>query len=237
MPKRTGSTSRLTRLTTLLTGVCAWTGVMALDVNLTETRPYVNIEVGGQKVRIQRIQDQDHVLTGFFAKTSRPCPPFCIHPMQVEADVVTVGEVEVLDFIARDVRQGSGLLVDARTPDWYAKRTIPGSINLPWTILADANPADEKFLSLLGVMGVVKKEGGSLLDSFKSLFGSAPDVGSWDFSQAKDLLLFCNGPWCDQSPRAIRGLLKIGYPAEKLRYYRGGMNMWELFGLTTIPGT
>ena len=58
----------------------------------------------------------------------------------------------------------------------------------------------------------------------------------WDFSNAKELLLWCNGPWCGQSPRAISGLLNAGYPAEKLYYYRGGMQMWQSLGLTiTLP--
>lgn len=52
--------------------------------------------------------------------------------------------------------------------------------------------------------------------------------GKWDFSSAKDVVVFCNGPACDQSPRAITALLAAGYPAEKLFYYRGGMQMWEL---------
>ena len=56
----------------------------------------------------------------------------------------------------------------------------------------------------------------------------------WDFSHAKDLLLWCDGPWCDQSPRAIHGLISAGYPAEKLYYYRGGMQMWQSLGLTTV---
>lgn len=55
-----------------------------------------------------------------------------------------------------------------------------------------------------------------------------------DFSRAKDLLLWCNGPWCDQSPRAIKGLLRVGYPPHKICYYRGGMQMWMLMGLTTV---
>jgi hypothetical protein len=51
---------------------------------------------------------------------------------------------------------------------------------------------------------------------------------------AKDLVLWCNGPACGQSPRAIRGLLDVGYPGEKISYYRGGMQMWQLWGLTTV---
>ena len=56
----------------------------------------------------------------------------------------------------------------------------------------------------------------------------------WDFSAAKDLVIWCNGPACGQSPRAIRGLLELGYPGDKISYYRGGMQMWQLWGLTTV---
>lgn len=45
---------------------------------------------------------------------------------------------------------------------------------------------------------------------------------------------FCNGLWCGQSPRNIKGLLKLGYPARKLIWYRGGMQDWEAVGLTTV---
>jgi rhodanese-related sulfurtransferase len=59
----------------------------------------------------------------------------------------------------------------------------------------------------------------------------------WDFSNARDILLFCNGPWCDQSPRAIRALVKLGYPVNKMYYYRGGMQDWLLLGLTVAVPT
>jgi len=59
-------------------------------------------------------------------------------------------------------------------------------------------------------------------------------TGRWDFTDVKELVLWCNGPTSGQSPRAIRGLLEAGYPGEKLKYYRGGMQMWQLWGLTTI---
>jgi len=218
-------------------GLTPWSPAHSLEVNLTETRPYVEVRVHGQTVRVQRDQNKDNVISGFFAKTSRPCPPFCIHPMQAASGIETVGEVEVFDFMADELRRGEGLLVDARTPDWYARRTIPGAVNIPWTLLAEADPGNAAFIEILHSMGVTANEsGGSLLDSIKGLFGDAADTSQWDFHQAKTLLLFCNGPWCDQSPRAIQGLLKIGYPSDRIRYYRGGMNMWEMFGLTTIPG-
>ena len=52
----------------------------------------------------------------------------------------------------------------------------------------------------------------------------------------RTLVLFCNGMWCGQSPNNILNLLRFGYPAEKLKWYRGGMQDWEILGLTTIPG-
>jgi rhodanese-related sulfurtransferase len=58
--------------------------------------------------------------------------------------------------------------------------------------------------------------------------------GVLDFSGAKTLYLFCNGLWCGQSPQAIKALLTIGYPASKLKYYRGGMNVWHSLGLSTV---
>jgi len=190
-------------------------GVHALEVNLSAELPYLDIEYEGKEVRIQRIQDTEHRLDNSFTKTSRPCPPFCIHPMKATVGVQTVGELELLNFLVEKVRTDSGLLIDSRTPDWYEKGTIPGAVNIPWTILASGpdNPHTAKILSALGAV-----ERG----------------GEWDFRPALHLLMFCNGPWCDQSPRAIKNLVSLGYPPEKLYYYRGGMQLWQLLGLTTV---
>ncbi len=46
-------------------------------------------------------------------------------------------------------------------------------------------------------------------------------------------ILFCNGPQCPQSPRAIRQLLEAGYPAQALAYYRGGMHDWLTLAMPT----
>jgi rhodanese-related sulfurtransferase len=191
---------------------------LAQDVRLTEDLPHVDIRYGGQTVRVERIQNQENILNGAFAKTSRPCPPFCIHAMSVAPGVKTVGELELIDFLLTDYKDGSGLLIDARTPDWYGKGTIPGSVNLPFTVFtADSkDPAFQKAIARCG--------------------GSVRPDGSIDLSKAKRLLMFCNGPWCDQSPRAIKGLMRHGYPPEKLLYYRDGMQMWQLLGLTTVKG-
>ena len=55
----------------------------------------------------------------------------------------------------------------------------------------------------------------------------------YDFSHAKTILLFCNGAWCSQSPKMINSLLALGYPPEKIKWYRGGMDDWLGLSMTT----
>lgn len=211
-----------------------------IEVKIDENLPFVDISHDGKTVRIQRIQDQENVIAGGFAKTSRKCPPFCIHAELAAPGVTTVGELELLDFIKKHVEKGTGLLIDARTPEWYTKGTIPASVNIPFTVFTgkDDSPELAGALAQLGVKpkglpGLVEK----LAYTIKGLLGSNDTPTKLDFSKAKELLLWCNGPWCDQSPRAIKSLLKLGYPAAKLRYYRGGMQMWTVLGLTVVvPG-
>ena len=202
----------------VLIGLGLFGTAFAQDVRITQDMSYFEFESAGEFYVIERNQNQEAVIENSFAKTSRPCPPFCIHAMSAGEGVETVGELELMDFIDDFVQPGIGFLVDARTPDWYEKGTIPGSINLPFTLFLESqdNPFRGPLLTSLG--------------------GRRGPSGTWDFSNALDLLLFCNGPWCDQSPRAIRALMEVGYPPERLRYYRGGMQTWLLLGLTvTVP--
>ncbi len=193
------------------TAAFAQSGSSEIVVQITSSIPTVDVNHRGTPVTVKRIQDTNNKLVDDFAKTSRPCPPFCVHPMQSAPGVATIGELDLLDFLSKDVAQGKGLLIDARMPKFYNSETIPGSINIPF-VLFTSSAAD--ILPLLGAL---------------------PDNNrKWDFQEAKTLLLWCNGPWCDQSPRAIKALVKEGYPPEKLLYYRGGMQLWKVFGLTTI---
>ncbi len=197
-----------------------------MKVWITRDIPFVDITTpAGKKYRIMRIQDTSHEITGDYARTSRPCPPFCVHSMTVDPRVKTIGEAELVEFLKNEYNQGTGLLVDARTPSWFTKSTIPGSINVPHPIFSEDNVEAEHpdIFEALARFGVKPKDP-SKPESYDNL----------DFSQAKTLALFCNGPWCGQSPREIRGLLKIGYPPEKMLYYRGGMQIWNVLGLTTI---
>ena len=211
----------------------------ALDVNITEDLAYVDTVHQGKIIRIKRIQDQDNVLTGGFTKTSRKCPPYCIRPIHVAPEVKTFGELEVLDFIANSVNNGTGVMVDARLEAWYMKGTIPGSINIPFTTFSETN--NKLVLSAaLTKLGVRKKSKQSFITSmWESLHKLVKKNGQvsqdyWDFSEAKDVLLWCNGMWCGQSPQAIHNLIALGYPPEKIFYYRGGMQAWLLLGLTIV---
>ncbi|HSR73634.1 MAG TPA: rhodanese-like domain-containing protein, partial [Sulfurovum sp.] len=55
----------------------------------------------------------------------------------------------------------------------------------------------------------------------------------FDFSHVKTIVIFCNGPWCSQSVAMINALLEIGYPAEKISWYRGGIQTWLAAGMTS----
>lgn len=191
-------------------------GAMAQDVRITQDLERVSVNVNGTNVVIERNQNQANRITSEFTKTSRPCPPFCIQPMSLAPGVKTVGELEVISFLQGDVAGGKGLLIDTRLPEWHEKGSIPGAVNLPFSTLEENNPFRDEILRALG----------------------ASDAGGiWDFSGVFTLTLFCNGPWCEQTSRAVTALLQAGYPAEKLNFYRGGMQSWLLLGLTTTNST
>jgi len=207
-------------------------------IGLTADKPYIHVMHEGRSVKVQQVQDTNYELKGYFAKTARKCPPFCIQPEHVDPRVATIGEIEVFDFMENELRDDKGLLIDARTPEWFNRGTIPGSINIPFTTFSDENSVQaEQALERFGAIRRVNV--GTMTRKMEEMgfMNGDSKTDKWDFSNAKKLVLWCNGPACGQSPRAIRGLLKIGYPADRIFYYRGGMQMWQLWGLTmVIPG-
>ena len=190
-------------------------------VGITKSMMDVTVKHDGKDVKIKRNQDNKNTVNPAFAKTSRACPPFCIQPAELAPGVETIAEREVIAYVKKMSDGDSSILViDSRTPDWVKKGTIPGAINLPWTKLNPAKGADPV----------------SILEILEDNFGVTESEGLLNFSKAKTLVMFCNGMWCGQSPNNIKNLLKLGYPAHKIKWYRGGMQDWEILGLSTVPG-
>ena len=188
-----------------------------LKVGITPTEGVYTVKHNGKNHKIMRNQNQKNTVIAAFSKTSRRCPPFCIQPSTLAPGVETIGEVEVIDYAVRMSNgDNSIILVDSRTPDWVAKGTIPSAKNLPWTKLNPAKGADP-----ISIGEIMEEE-----------FGATQQEGLWDFSKAKTAVMFCNGMWCGQSPNNIKNLLKFGYPAHKIKWYRGGMQDWAILGLT-----
>ncbi len=200
--------------------------ILALPISAQAGKPVgitgdimaVSVSHNGTATDITRNQDNANTVNPAFAKTSRPCPPFCIQPAVLAPGVETIAEREVIHY-AKMMSDGDSsiIVIDSRTPDWVAKGTIPSAINVPWTKL---NPAK-------GATPI------DIAEIMQDVFNVTESEGLFNFSDAKTAVLFCNGMWCGQSPNNIKNLLKFGYPAHKIKWYRGGMQDWEILGLST----
>ena len=130
-------------------------------------------------------------------------------PFCVQPMQVAPGVTTVGEVELLEFAKAGGKLIDGRTVEWHVKGTIPGAINMPYTQMAER----------LNEVGCTR----------------GPDK-KWDCAKAEKVLLFCNGPWCGQSPMAIKAMLREGYPADRILYYRGGMQTWHSLGLTVVEG-
>ena len=141
-----------------------------------------------------------------------------VQPMIIADGVRTVGEIEVLDFIKNKSSKNPEkfLLVDSRKISWYEYSTIPSAVNIPYTYMEYDKDFEMEYDIMLSLLSI-KKSG-----------------DKYDFSEAKTILMFCNGSWCGQSPAAIKILIKMGYPAQKILWYRGGLQSWIMLGFNTI---
>lgn len=180
----------------------------ASTVNLTPELPTIDMIINGKKIHISRIQDTKHKLRNEYTLTSRISPPFEIQPYTVMKGIKTVSELDVFKFMQEKLPKGA-LLIDARISSFYTTSSIPAAKNIPFTIFAG-----DKIIDTLQTLGVTQK------------------ANQFDFTKAKELLIFDNGPWCPQASREIHFLTDIGYPKKKILYYRGGMQYWSILGLT-----
>ncbi len=180
-------------------------------VRITPDIDFVYVYHKGKAVKVHRIQDTKHKLTGEYAKTYRPGTH--IQPIVMDPDIETIGEVEVIRFMQDKVNHRKGLIIDVRDRAHYKKEAIPSAVNIPLTIA---------------------KKTGVLPKIFKALGMRRKSDGSWDGSHAMELVVYCHGLWCKKSVQFIKLITKAGYPKEKIKYYRGGFQMWKILGFTTV---
>jgi rhodanese-related sulfurtransferase len=210
--------------TALLVSLSAPAYVSAAENKITPNLSSVEVMVNGEKVTISRGHDPNATLPAVYEKTDRGCPPFCVQPMHVAPGVETIGELDVLAYLKRASEGDSSILVvDSRTPDWVMRGTIPGSVNVPWTKINQESGTFE-----------TPTEADTIDHVLHDQFGATKTDSGWDFGKAKTLVMFCNGIWCHQSSLNILTLVKLGYPADKIKWYRGGMQDWLSVGLTTV---
>ena len=187
-------------------------------VNITQTIQSVEVLNQGKMVRVERNPDTFNLIDPDYSLTSRPCPPYCIQPMQIAPGVETIGELELLEYLKKLGKDPGVMVIDSRDGDWPLRSgLIPGAVVIPWQELHTGHTDPEK-----------------IAETLVFRFGATRHGSLWNFENAKTLVLYCNGPWCGQSPTNIKQLLAMGYPAHKLKWYRGGMQDWKILGLSTV---
>jgi len=180
-------------------------------VKITPEISYIYVYHKGKAVKVHRIQDTSNKLTGEYAMTYRPHRD--IQPIKVTKDVKTIGEVELLHFMKNKVNKKQGVLVDLRTKNEYKDESIPSAVNIPFEVMSNKVKV-EKILKVLGAKRLAD--------------------GSLDTSKVLDVTFYCSGLWCKKSSMFIKSFLELGYPADKILYYRGGFQMWKILGFTTV---
>lgn len=179
-------------------------------VKITSELSSIYVYHKGKAVKVHRIQDTAHKITGEYAKQYRPNKD--IQPIRIHKNIQTIGEVELLQFMQDKGNSGKGTLIDIRSKKDYSKESIPSAVNIPAEVKNNKNKM-KKILTLFGVYNIDNE---------------------LDTSHAIDLAVYCHGLWCKKSVEFIQVLLDMGYPEDKIYYYRGGFQMWKILGFTTV---
>lgn len=193
------------------------TAAQAQDVRITTFKSDSTFSLNGITFTVTRDQNTNAVLEGEFRLTSRACPPNCLQPLVIADGVETFGELEVLSYLETAVTQNTGLLIDARAPQDFSNSAIPGAVNVPAVTLMPENRFRGDILRALGAIEL--------------------DDDVMDYTAALELTFYSGGVWSADAPTAIKNLIEAGYPAEKIHYYRGGLQAWTHVGLSTITSS
>lgn len=188
-------------------------------------KPYIIKREIPSECKKKELLSNTYVWTGNYAHPDVPeaCKSTYVHttgklqPIKLHDEVETYGELETLAFIKEMQSNDNLLLIDSRKEKWFVYMTIPSAINMPYYYFSERKTHEFEFEHALKYMGV------KIFDQKRH----------YDFENAKILLIFCNGAWCSQSPMMIHALVEAGYPEEKIKWYRGGMQSWVAAGMTS----
>ncbi|WP_420550390.1 rhodanese-like domain-containing protein [Litorivicinus lipolyticus] len=204
---------KIKHLTAALLAVTFATAALADGPMIKRGVASVTVELGDKTCVIERNATAGNQVHEAYNKTGQGMP----QPMIVSAGIDTLGELEFIDYMEQASVDSSILVVDTRTENWHEDLHIPCTTNVSFKNFADIK--DDALFYLTEVFGVEENDDGSL-----------------NFDNAKTIVGYCNGYWCGQTPamfkRAKYSMVALGYPVEKLKYYRGGMQAWTSLGLT-----
>lgn len=173
------------------------------------------VNLNGESCKISRNQTKGNKVHTLYSTTDRGRPM----PIRLGTGIETLGELEFIEYMQKAETDPNIMIVDTRTEGWHRNLRIPCTVNIPYTQLND-----DKFVAISTVLenfGVTENDDDSL-----------------NFSEAKTIVGYCNGFWCGQTPgmfvNAKYSLTNLGYPAAKLKYYRGGMQAWTALGMSVV---
>ncbi|CAA6803005.1 MAG: Rhodanese domain-containing protein [uncultured Sulfurovum sp.] len=156
-----------------------------------------------------------------------------LQPISIGKGIQTVGELEVLLHIKNAQENPNDyILLDARAVQWFDQMRIPTAVNLPFNKINYVEDKNEDDFDSMDEYKVY-------LEQVKKIFNLLNIVETdkgLDFTKAKSVLVYCNGSWCSQSPHAVYKLINMGYPKEKILWYRGGLQDWLIYDYTVTKG-
>ena len=181
--------------------------------NIKKGMTEFTVTLNGETCTIAREQTKGNKIHEAYSTTDRGSP----QSISLGHGIETLGELEFISYMIKAEKDDSIIIVDTRTEGWHRDLRIPCTVNVPYTQLND-----DKEIALLAA-----------LDNFGV---KENDDDTLNFDNAKTIVGYCNGFWCGQTPgmfvRAKYSLINLGYPAAKLKYYRGGMQAWTSLGLS-----
>lgn len=201
---------------------------------LSETARSVEVIHGEKLIKVQPTKSR------ILFPPSTDCFLDCLQRVVAAPGVMTIAEVELLGFL-KELAHERLEVYDVRTELEYSSATIPGSKHLSMQALVLPPLGVSKGLSTLfeKSLNVRKRTRVSRfvrwLESLGFL-GGRYKTDEWDFTDAKEMVLWCGDATCASAAKAIQTFIDLGYPAERLYYYRGGIHAWAGLGLTVVHG-